>query len=149
MDTPVSNATSRVTRPTWLLLAGLALGAVVYEIGVYYVRGLDRDENASWKACIAEAASAGNSVVVAPNLITGDKDIDATTLEMHRGNAVMNAQSLCNSGDRLIRQGIIRTDRQFRFWAAVAAILGALPWAWYFLLRRIVELRAAMRGVKP
>jgi hypothetical protein len=33
--------------------------------------------------------------------------------------------------------------------AAVIAILGALPWAWYFLLRRIAELRAAVSGNPP
>ncbi len=33
--------------------------------------------------------------------------------------------------------------------AAVIAILGALPWAWYFLLRRIAELRAAISGDPP
>jgi hypothetical protein len=33
--------------------------------------------------------------------------------------------------------------------AAIIAILGALPWAWYFLLRRIAELRAAISGHPP
>ena len=33
--------------------------------------------------------------------------------------------------------------------AAIVAILGALPWAWYFLLRRVTELSAAIRGNRP
>ena len=33
--------------------------------------------------------------------------------------------------------------------AFVVFVLGALPWAWYFLLRRIAELRAAISGNPP
>ena len=39
------------------------------------------------------------------------------------------------------------------FWlghfAWVIGTLGVLPWAWYFLLRRIAELRAAIGGKPP
>lgn len=35
------------------------------------------------------------------------------------------------------------------FWAGVVAVLSAIPWAWYFLLRRISELRSAFAGNPP
>jgi hypothetical protein len=40
-----------------------------------------------------------------------------------------------------------------RSWSKLAAptiaVLGALPWTWYFLLRRVAELRAAIGGQPP
>jgi hypothetical protein len=136
-----------LTRSAWMFVAGIVVAAVIYESGIYYVRSLDRDEGASWNACIADAASAGKDIASMPS--SGDKDIDATMAEMRAGNAVAHAQAGCDADDRLVRKDILHTERQFKFVAAVVAILGALPWGWYFLLRRIVELRAAIRGGRP
>ena len=44
---------------------------------------------------------------------------------------------------------ISASEKWPRVAAAIVAILGALPWAWYFLLRRIAELRAAIGGKPP
>lgn len=35
------------------------------------------------------------------------------------------------------------------FWAGVVAALSAIPWAWYFLLRRLGEIRSALAGNPP
>lgn len=35
------------------------------------------------------------------------------------------------------------------FWAGVVLALSAIPWVWYFLLRRIGEIRSALAGNPP
>lgn len=35
------------------------------------------------------------------------------------------------------------------FWAGIVTVLCAIPWSWYFLLRRLGEIRSALAGNPP
>jgi uncharacterized membrane protein len=57
--------------------------------------------------------------------------------------------TVCDEGWSAVQVGARSSEKWSRVTAAVIAVLGALPWAWYFLLRRIAELRAAIGGNPP
>jgi hypothetical protein len=96
------------------------------------------------KAALARWLAAGNKS-------TGNPEVDALLAESDDGKAEANRIADCRAkvGKVPDDAAISRSKRWPMQAAAVIAILGALPWAWYFLLRRIAELRAAFGGNPP
>jgi len=137
-----------MTRSVWSLIFGLVLAALAYTAGTFYVSGLDGQRRARYQDCMSDASTAGRDLPATWPL-TGDSAIDADMAEMHRGTAVSNAQGDCSHMDVLWFESIARDKARLRLASMLIGFLGACPVAWYFLLRRIAELRAAIAGNPP
>jgi len=77
--------------------------------------------------------------------------VDSTDVAaMNREAARLNAIGECMSKQAVPTAEAYHDAGFWYFLAAPAiALAGVLPWAWYFLLRRVAELRASVAGKPP
>ena len=106
------------------LLVGVVAAGLVFAAGKWNTQRLDRNAEDVLNQCY-ESAKAQPAELLIPSVTVCDENYPA---------ALASIQS---------------TDKWSRVSAIVIALLGALPLAWYFLLRRISELGAAFRGNRP
>jgi len=114
----------RVKRSTWILVGGLAAAGVLLAVGAMHSNYL----RAQCKL-LAPQASAEHWAPPPEEM----DDVIACYKEHGVGGGAASSTH----------------EHWSHVSAAVIGILGALPWAWYFLLRRIAELRAAFSGNPP
>ena len=83
-----------------------------------------------------------------------DKSKLASEVALYGGTLVCDAQSL-SSGDgnvgiqaKIVQaQNEVLSSKEWPYFAALLVLIfSAVPWAWYFLLRRIREVRDAVAG---
>ena len=131
-------------KPTKVLIFGVVLGAVVVGVSSVNTHRLERKVEKLRIVCMAE----------------GDREASIRGSAM-RIVAKYEGKLLCDPGelarareDSLGIQGqLARVQRAIWRWQSWAiplgiatALLCVLPWSWYFLLRRICELRKAIIG---
>ena len=157
----------------WILVIGLAAAAVVLAAGAMNTHRLQ--DRAEWASICDLPPPPKNhadidvldSWLQAGNVSTGDPDADAVLaksgIKTHdavgaglaaraAGLTVRNPVEECYAkyGHVPDAEAALRASKSWPpVVAAVIAVLSALPWLWYFLLRRIAELRAAIGGKPP
>jgi len=96
------------------------------------------------KAVVARWLAAGNKS-------TGDPDADIVLAETEAKKADAKRIADCRARiGKVPDEAEIRAVKRWsRTASAIIAILCAIPWMWYFLLRRVSELRAAIAGMPP
>jgi hypothetical protein len=137
-----------VKRSTWILLAGLAAAGIVLAASAVHVGGLKRQQAVTIKAC--DLAIARRREVAGTYGHEGQEGYFVPENDP-RGAELARAEADCN--DKMNHTPddaeVAHVAGLFRLIAAIIAVLGALPWVWYFLLRRVAELRAAAGGNPP
>lgn len=129
-------------RSTWMFVGGLTLGAVVLMLGTLNARRLEQEQFKARALCEAKPAVSEQTPLT--------KGVDPEIAALFAESDQVNAVKTCYANQHAPTDDAIAvTARRGWFVAAIVAILGALPWAWYFLLRRIAELRAAIGGNPP
>lgn len=136
--------TLHLKRSTWTLVGGLAAAVIVFAVGTMNAKRLQSASADAWARCDPEA----------PGKPVPAWDLPATdpiaALEAETAARAVEAACYKKLGFAAPTNAAISASEKWpRVAAAVIAILGALPWAWYFLLRRIAELRAAIGGTPP
>jgi hypothetical protein len=134
-------------RPAKILLASIAAAALVWTAGALNARNLTRHESALETQCKSQTPKPGEQGFV-PDCdwkslastfkSTGDPDSDAAFAPVGIQADILNAHKAVAAS---------------KTWPTPAALvllgIGATPWLWYFLLRRIAELRSAIGGKPP
>jgi hypothetical protein len=122
-------------RSTWILLGGISAAVVVLAAGqmnTHRLKGQAERVHAARVACITGVP-----------IEALDKPDVVATLEKAEDDCLKNV------GTAPDPETIGRSERWSRVAAATIAIVSGLPWAWYFLLRRVAELGAAFSGNPP
>jgi hypothetical protein len=142
--------------PTKILIGGIAIAAAIAAVGfirasiisavpVEMQQRADRDEGAN-RVCY-EAAMRKYAIAhgLSPSEPLSDRDqlqvAEATYGQCMPGAASDQIQTL----QRIAERAHTNTLKV----AVPVALVCALPWLWYFLLRRIAELRDAIAGKRP
>lgn len=146
-------------RPTIALGIGLTLGGAILAGGHWNMQRLQREEHRLRVACAAEEQKALQlRDPLEPPLSTWNFDgIPDAEDRCHPAILAVNGRlHEAAEGEtplRRVQQELVDVHNaavQFREWPAVIGVgvftLFAVPWAWYFLLRRIRELREAVMG---
>jgi len=130
-------------KPTKVLIGGIFAGVLVYGIGELNTKRLERRVEELQKVCVAEQqteAKNQGTFSALTSIFTAKPTCDPVELAKSSGYVGVQGQLAA------AEQELIRWDN----WAPIAAIslaiVGSLPWWWYFLLRRIRELREAITG---
>ena len=130
-------------RPTKVLIGGIFTGALVYCVGTLNTHRLERKVGELQKACVAENEAQEKSegpLSALAGIFIGKLTCDP--VELARSNGYAGIQGQLAAAQR----EVLRWDN----WSPIAAIamaaVSCFPWLWYFLLRRIRELREAMIG---
>lgn len=129
-------------KTTKILIAGLALGGAVVTGGLVNTHRLEIKVEELRSACIAEGekeARVPGSYAALAAQYGGKKscDPDQSAENPYEGLPAKLVAAY---------QDVIDSRNQFLPIAVGLFLLSALPWCWYFLLRRIRELREAILG---
>ena len=129
-------------KPTRALIAGLILSAGIASVGTYRHNALGKNLESLEQQCRRE-------------------DDERRKQAKDKSDAWWNARVVCESSQLLdqnapgIQGQIARAHAELRAQpslvplAIVVAGVFAIPWTWYFMLRRIRELRDALVGKAP
>ena len=137
-----------MNRPVRALLAGVALATLIVAAGAYNHHHLIRvASNAEAETPKLEAASHAcfkRYEVDHPRTHPGITSDELNAVLSVCGNVPSATQI-----DDQLQVDLRRSDYRTRRVAVVLLAVLAAPWLWYFLLRRIVELQAAILGKPP
>jgi hypothetical protein len=137
-----------MNRPMQTLLAGVVLAALVVAAGAYNHHRLIRTAaNAEAETPKLEAASHAcfkRYEADHPHTHPGIP-LDWLEAEVSQCGNVPSATQI----EEQLQADLRRSDYWTRRAAIVVLAVLATPWLWYFLLRRIAELRAAILGNPP
>jgi hypothetical protein len=140
-------------KPSVFLVAGLASAALLWIAGTLYTRSLTRHEAELETQCRNSAPAQGEpdvgfvpfcdwksiqgSYATTPGRVY-DPDVLAAYAPVGVQREILDAH-----------QAVVAS----KAWPLPAVLtlfaVGVIPWLWYFLLRRIAELRAAIGGKPP
>jgi hypothetical protein len=147
----------RLKRSTWILVVGLLTAGATLGAGALTARHLETQQFKQRLACEkageSQSAKAPTGELIPdsarPNHPTADYDPDIAAAFADEIRAKRLAACEAKLGHVPDDAEIARWQQSARVAALVIAILCTLPSAWYFLLRRIAELRAAIGGTPP
>jgi len=130
-------------KPTKVLIAGIFSGALVYGFGQMNTRRLEHRVQELQRACVAESQAEAK-----------EQGTLSALKSFFVGKSLCDPVELAKSGDYAGIQGQLAAAELDRLrwtrWPLSACIAiqvaCCLPWLWYFFLRRIRELRAAIVG---
>lgn len=163
-----------MSRPSKLLLVGVAMAVLTVGVGWLGTSRTERELSTLQRSCEEALAAAGYPEaddfrpLNGPGLPDDAIPLPPTEVRQSWCNALPSMHYDFNLSPPVktpdwptgpaaavaVRKDIIRTKRRLDAWqsipfglaaAGVAALCG-LPWLWYFLLARIRELSAAIRG---
>jgi hypothetical protein len=126
-----------------VLIVGVLAGPLTYGLGQVYEHRLERRVQELHTACVAE----GEAEAQRPGTFSA-------LANAFRGKLQCDPVELAKFGDHVGIQGQLAVAQldvwrwsDWPFIACVAILFGCtLPWFWYFVLRRIRELREAITG---
>jgi hypothetical protein len=130
-------------KPAKILIAGILVGALAYGLGEMNTLRLERRVQELQRACVAETEAEAKKPGAFSSLTA-----------IFSGKATCDPVELARSEGYTGVQGQLATaERDVLRWANWPTILAvailfvcALPWLWYFFLRRVRELREAIVG---
>jgi hypothetical protein len=138
-------------KPTKILIIGSIFAALVFSGGQLFIWRLKSKLNNSIVECTATTHAVCDPDIIAKNDIGTEVTDPAllerlngslTTKERHDGEKIEAVMQTA----RIINGQIQDVDKLISIAAVIAIFLSAIPLAWYFLLRRIRELRDAILG---
>ena len=131
-------------KPTKILIAGLALGAAVAAGGVVNTHRLQAKLEELRTACIAEgekeATVPGSDAALAAQY--GGKSL-CDPVELTRSNSGIEPPGVQGQLEKTHHEFLDSEQWPVLLGAAITLLL-AVPWIWYFLLRRLKEIREAI-----
>lgn len=153
-------------KSTRVLAVGLSLAALLLAFHVYQIAQRDHFIDMAAAQCKATASSMFDAEKAAfARLDCTDRDKKSTSADCFLGPPKSPENVLtCDSAtltvedaDKLepVQAQILAAEAKSKPYrwpvraALIVALLSALPWLWYFLLRRIAELRGAFTGKPP
>jgi hypothetical protein len=147
----------RMRRSTWALVAGLAVAGIVLAVGTLRTQSLQAQADkarAARELCeptaAEKAAALAEEQAKAPALAGKDPiDPNSPLGWMFLGGHFDERVRACYAKHPLPDEAINAPEKKGRSIAKIVAILGAIPWVWSFLLRRIAEVGAAFGGKPP
>jgi hypothetical protein len=152
-----SSGVCEVKRSTWILLVGLIAAGAVLAAGALNTARLQEQQSRARAAC--ESPHAATSAASSSSGATGEASSDPTLRFFESGGKSTgdpDMDAVLAATECYAKLGYAPDDGAIsaaKLWpglaAAIIAILSALPCFWYFLLRRIAELRAAIGGNPP
>jgi hypothetical protein len=130
-------------KPTKILISGIFAGALIYGLGEVNTFRLERRVEELQRACVAETEAQAKK-----------QGTFSALTSLFLGRATCDPVELARSSGYIGIQGELAvTERDVLRWANWPPIAGSvislaccLPWLWYFVLRRIRELREAITG---
>jgi hypothetical protein len=130
-------------KPAKILISGIFVGALIYGLGEMNTHRLERRVQELQRACVAETeaeAKKQGALSALASIFSGKTLCDPVELARSDGYTGIQGQLAAAQRDVL----------RWASWPQIAGIavplLCCLPWLWYFLLRRIRELREAILG---
>lgn len=128
---------------TKVLIAGISTGALTYGVGQMYTRHLERRVHELQVACVAEAdeeLKREGALGALARAFSGKFECDPVQLAKSGEHAGIQGQLAVAQADVWRWSG-------WPFIACVTiSVTCALPWLWYFFLRRVRELHNAIMG---
>ena len=133
----------KLDKSTKVLIVGAFAGALTYGLGQVRAHRLERRVQELQTACVAEGEAEAK----------GQGTFSALA-NAFRGKLQCDPVELAKSGEHVGIQGQLAVAQRdvwrwsdWPFIVCIAILLAcSLPWLWYFLLRRIRELREAITG---
>lgn len=126
-------------RSTSILVGGLSLAALVAGASAFVRHQHSTREAGLIAACERES----NSSSADP--FPGKLVCDPTEL----GSLIADSPHVGVQAEIVAAHEAVQGAEEWNIIAALMAVVSAVPWAWYFLLRRISELRSAVAGNPP
>jgi hypothetical protein len=125
------------------MIGGIFVGALIYGLGELNRFRLERRVQELQKACVAETEAQAKN-----------RGTFSALMSIFSGKATCDPVELAKSNGYVGIQGqLAASERDVLRWADWPLVVGmaiplvcCLPWLWYFLLRRIRELREAIVG---
>jgi len=130
-------------KPAKVLIGGIFAGAFVYGLGEMNTFRLERRVEELQKECVAQTESEAKkqgTLSALANIFSGKATCDPVELARSDGYSGIQGQLAAAQRDAL------RWGNSVQISAIAIPLLCSLPWWWYFLLRRIRELREAIAG---
>jgi hypothetical protein len=124
-----------------ILIGGIFAGALIYGLGVMNTARLQRRVQELQKACVAETEAKKRDTLSALASIFSRK-MTCDPVELATSDTYPGIQGQLAAAER----DVLRWDNWPQISGIAIAILGTLPWLWYFFLRRIREFREALLG---
>jgi hypothetical protein len=130
-------------RASKILIGGILAGTLLYGLGEMQMRRLERRVQELEKACVAEKGTEGKAqgaLSALTSLFTSKSTCDPVDLARSSGYSGIQGQLGAAQRDAM------RWDNWHLIGGIALSVLCSFPWLWYFLLRRIRELREAILG---
>lgn len=130
-------------RTAKIAISGLVIGCVIAGLSVEHSARLNSKLESARAECVAEGKREANTTAIGKMAAKyrGKLDCDPASLQQNdvRGN---NAQN-----------NLLQAYQEQEAWSPWPILVGilttfisALPWLWYFILRRLAEIRQALLG---
>jgi len=130
-----------MNKPTKIFIAAAVTGSLLIGGGWLRTRNLEHRELVLVTTCKAEDAKA--KAAADPYAKMGTLVCDPDDLESLEQTAGIQAEMVeAHRAAKASRLAMLVP-------ALVLLCIGAVPWLWYFLLRRVAELRSAVSGKPP
>ena len=140
-----------MTKPTKILLGGLALAGAVVIAGFIYAARLEyespqeRHEAAAASAREADCLATEREKYAKAHGLDPKADVDIVGAFLESGGECLKGETTLAT--LVMQPAKARNAREVASGIAVLiALLSVVPWLWYFLLRRLAEVLAAIRG---
>jgi hypothetical protein len=126
-----------------ILIGGIFAGSLIYGLGVMNTARLQRRVQELQKACVAETeAQAKKQSTLSALAGIFSRKMTCDPVELATSDTYPGIQGQLAAAER----DVLRWDSWPQKSGIAIAILGTLPWFWYFFLRRIREFREALLG---
>jgi hypothetical protein len=126
-------------KPTKILLGGIVCAGMIASGQMFYNRSLENKVNQLKAECIAEDMAEREKTPGKGQTVCDAEELEGVVEVKGQG---VQAKLVYAYRD-LQRE---KSSSRFFLFAAVVVGVSALPWLWYFLLRRIRELRDVIVG---
>jgi hypothetical protein len=130
-------------KPARILISGIFLGALICGLGEMKTFRLERRVQELQRACVAETeaeAKKQGTLSALTSIFSGKATCDP--VELARSGAYPGIQGQLAAAER----DVLRWTSWPQISGIAISVMCCFPWLWYFLLRRVRELREAILG---
>ena len=129
----------RLEKPTIILLGGVLTATLVFGIGKANIYRLKKNLRNLQTECIEE----GNKEALVKSF---GGVLICDPMDLYLSESSKNPHVGIQAKLVAAQKDVLKSEDWFLPVAIVVLVISALPWLWYFLLRRIRELRDAILG---